>query len=156
MPILRFRNQLFAGTFLKNKHWNNDIATRKDVTSHVFNKFVLYLYCYWYCCYGARLSVELRPLRGPLSIPQMIHEWIMEQRWNGMKSEENLSQCHFVCHKSHWTDLGANPGRSGERPLTAWVWHGHLVFVSRAYLKIWLIIYIHLQETPHFLKLLRC
>jgi hypothetical protein len=33
-------------------------------------------------------------------------------------SDKYLSQCHFVHHKSHWTDLGANPGRRGESPAT--------------------------------------
>jgi hypothetical protein len=31
-------------------------------------------------------------------------------------SEKNLSQCHLVYHKSHWIDLGANPGLRDERP----------------------------------------
>jgi hypothetical protein len=33
-------------------------------------------------------------------------------------SERNLYQFHFVHHKSNWIDLGANPGRRGERPAT--------------------------------------
>jgi hypothetical protein len=31
---------------------------------------------------------------------------------------ENLSQRHFVHHKSHMTRLGLNPGRRGGKPAT--------------------------------------
>jgi hypothetical protein len=39
-------------------------------------------------------------------------------------SERNLSQCHFVHYKSHWTDPGVNPGCHGERPATNCLSHG--------------------------------
>jgi hypothetical protein len=41
---------------------------------------------------------------------------VMEQRWNEIDrgklkySGKNLSQCHFVHHKSQWTDPGSNRG----------------------------------------------
>jgi hypothetical protein len=51
-------------------------------------------------------------------------------RWNDIDrgkpkdSEKNLSQYHFVYHKSHWIDPGANPGRRGERPAINRLSHG--------------------------------
>jgi hypothetical protein len=33
-------------------------------------------------------------------------------------SERNLSQCHFVHYKYHWTDLDANPDLRGEKSAT--------------------------------------
>jgi hypothetical protein len=39
-------------------------------------------------------------------------------------SERNLSQCHFVLHKSTWIDPGANPGLRVERQETNDLSHG--------------------------------
>jgi hypothetical protein len=45
-------------------------------------------------------------------------QWKDIDRGKPKDSEKNLSQCHVVHHKSHWIDLGANPGRRVERPAT--------------------------------------
>jgi hypothetical protein len=72
---------------------------------------------------GPEYVSELRPPTGILLIVQMIHEY-GKPRWNDIdrgkrkNSEKTLSQCHFVHHKSTWTDKGANPGIRRERPAT--------------------------------------
>jgi hypothetical protein len=59
----------------------------------------------------------------------------MERRWNDdgrvrlKHSERNLSQYHFVYHKSHWTDLGSKLGLRGEKPSTSRPKYGAAVFV---------------------------
>jgi hypothetical protein len=69
------------------------------------------------------VSVELRPLTGPLSNPPII--WVnMKQRWNDMdrgkpkNSEKNLSECHFVHYKSNMVCPEREPGPRGENPAT--------------------------------------
>jgi hypothetical protein len=58
---------------------------------------------------------ELIPLTDILFISQMIYEY-GERRWNDIdrgkpkKSEKNLSQCHFIKHKSHMDWRGREPG----------------------------------------------
>jgi hypothetical protein len=51
--------------------------------------------------------------------------WVnMEQRWNDTDrgklkdSEKNLSQCHFVHHKSHVDYSGSERCLRGEKPVT--------------------------------------
>jgi hypothetical protein len=53
----------------------------------------------------------------------------MEHRWNEIDreqkySEKNLSQCHFVHHKSTWTGPRSNPDLRDERPATNRLSHG--------------------------------
>jgi hypothetical protein len=59
---------------------------------------------------------------------------IMEQlvEW-GLAGEtevlgENLPQCRFVHHKSHWPDLGSNPSRRGGKPATNRLSYGTACF----------------------------
>jgi hypothetical protein len=48
----------------------------------------------------------------------------IEQRWNDIDrgkpkdSEKNLSQCHFVYHKSHMDRQAASAGFRSEKPVT--------------------------------------
>jgi hypothetical protein len=98
---------------------------------------------FWYSSDRGETDVSLDSggFYGPFVSPRMrmsegvMNEWMNERNiflifvkveptvewyW-GVKpkdSEKNQSQCHFVHHKSHWIDLGANQGRRGERPAT--------------------------------------
>jgi hypothetical protein len=63
---------------------------------------------------------------------QMLTLYISVERHSGMiltaesrkHLEKNLSQCHFVQHKSYTSDPGANPGRRGDSPTTNCLSHG--------------------------------
>jgi hypothetical protein len=53
--------------------------------------------------------------------------------WNDIdgkieRLEEKPVQCHFIHHRSHWIDPGANPGHHGERPATNCLSHGTAFF----------------------------
>jgi hypothetical protein len=80
------------------------------------------------------VSVELRPLTDPLSIPQMIHEWIWssggmiltgENRKNGRKTCPNAT---LSIINPTGTDLVASPGLRGEKPATNRLSYGAAVF----------------------------
>jgi hypothetical protein len=51
----------------------------------------------------------------------MEHQWNENDRGKPKYSGRNLSQCHFVHHKSY---PGSNPGLRGERPATNRLSHG--------------------------------
>jgi hypothetical protein len=70
------------------------------------------------------------------SSPQVIWVWrgTVKWYWQGKKKtlERNLSQYHFVLHKSTWTDPGANQSLRGKGPATtAWAMAQSLLLWKR-------------------------
>jgi hypothetical protein len=66
------------------------------------------------------VSVEMRPLPGPLSVPQIMHEWIWSS--SGILSGETRKTWRETCPSdfssttnSSWTILGVNPGLRGKK-----------------------------------------
>jgi hypothetical protein len=69
---------------------------------------------------GDYVSIELRPLTVPWSIPQIIQEWIQNNGRMILTGENRRTRrktCPSVTLPT-WTDLGANPGLRGEKPAT--------------------------------------
>jgi hypothetical protein len=77
---------------------------------------------------GVRLlyfSVEIQLLTGPLPTPRWYtraYKALVEWYWleKPKDLERNLSQCHFVHHKSTWTALVANPGPCSGKSACNW------------------------------------
>jgi hypothetical protein len=70
------------------------------------------------------MSLDLRPLSGTFRPPDdNMCEYEAEEK--PKDTDENLSQCHFANHKSHYTDLGANTDRCSEKLAT-----NHLSYCS--------------------------
>jgi hypothetical protein len=63
-----------------------------------------------------------RPLNGLFYLPRVIAMMKNSVKWRFIEEtevlEENLSQRHFVNHKSLLPDPGSNPGRHGGKPAT--------------------------------------
>jgi hypothetical protein len=93
-----------------------------------------------YCCDGVRLSAELRPLMGPVSIPHMTRVK-MDQRWKVMTGESRRTRRNPCPNATHvtksqiWADMDMNQGLRGGKPATNGLSHGTadlLLLVSKA------------------------
>jgi hypothetical protein len=65
-----------------------------------------------------------------------MEQWLTDTVRGKQKSEKNLSQCRLVHHKSYWTDLGAGPGRRGEKPATTRLSYGTALTLLLNYLNL--------------------
>jgi hypothetical protein len=101
------------------KWWNSSIVLFED-RMEIYGLMSLFMSVGWDCV------SELRPVSGLLFVPQDMctHGATVEWYWQGKlkNSERNLSQCHFMHHKSHTDWPGREPSASAmrSRRLTAW------------------------------------
>jgi hypothetical protein len=118
-----FASQLLVINFfsvISQSHW---IAKEKNtiylysLVLFICNLYLLISLCCCYCCERERLCLYgTSAANGPIVHP-LDDTWVnTEQRWNDIDrgkprdSEKNLSQCHFVNHKSHMNCSGREPG----------------------------------------------
>jgi hypothetical protein len=112
--------------FLRNADINQRFYTapkrrRKTSSSAPWEPQISQLCCY--CRDGIRLCpYGTGPLTGPLSIPQLIHQWIWSSGGMILTGENRRTRkkgCRgstLCTTKPTLTDLGANPGLSGKKP----------------------------------------
>jgi hypothetical protein len=109
------RKQTASATFACHLHFSDNshkIPSSNTDQGTVVYSASLFMSMGWECV------SELRPTTGLFFIPQMVCEY-GELRWNNTdrentkNSEKDLSQCHFVLHKSHtdWSGRELGPPR---------------------------------------------
>ena len=101
-----------------------------------------------YCRPLLRPQREDAPCRGDRDPP--VTGWNDTDRVKPTYSENNLSQCHYVDHKSTWSDLGLNPFLPDERLLTNRLSRGTAVMnIHYSNIKFWTMPAIPVWRIPY-------
>lgn len=108
MPVSVSRYKIKSVTTIFNQIGHFTYTKNLPLLSYCPNRSIAYMGRH-------RVSVEVWPLTGPLSTPQMIYGWISVSGKTMLTgktkdSEKKPSDCHSVHHKSYMAALGANPG----------------------------------------------
>jgi hypothetical protein len=117
-----YRTRRFITVFTKSRHWTLPSQLNPiHAVKHCLFKFVLILSLHVHPGQdvvhvdGARLCLWTATTNGNIvQPPHVILEWrtMVEWYWHGklQYSEQTLSQCHFIHHKSHLDCPGRQPG----------------------------------------------